>query len=84
MQSINTIVECCAPVLEDPPQVEALPFFTDAAVLTPAFGDIPTLILGPGDTHMAHQTDEFCQADCIPIAVKLYQSIIQDWLTHNA
>lgn len=66
--------------LDEPPAVEALPFFTDASVLKPAFGGIPTVILGPGDTHMAHQTDEFCEVDRIPVAVEMYKDVMRDWL----
>ena len=66
------------------PEVAALPFFTDASVLQPAFDNVPTIILGPGDTHMAHQTDEFCTVDRIPVAVDMYKSIILDWLETNA
>lgn len=65
--------------LGERPEVAALPFFTDAAVLQPAFGNVPTLILGPGDTHMAHQTDEFCEVDRIPVAVRMYQDIVREW-----
>lgn len=67
------------PFLGEPPAVEALPFFTDAAVLKPAFGDVPTIILGPGETHMAHQTDEFCVVERIPVAVEMYKALMEDW-----
>ena len=36
------------------------PYFTDASALTPAFGNPPTIILGPGEAAKAHQTDEYC------------------------
>ena len=35
-------------------------YFTDCSVLTPAYGNPPTIILGPGESEMAHKTDEFC------------------------
>ena len=76
---VQRVFDLCAPVLGERPEVAALPFFTDAAVLQPAFGGVPTVILGPGDTHMAHQTDEYCTVDRIPVAVNLYQAIIRDW-----
>lgn len=56
-----------------------VPFFTDASVLAPALGHPPTLILGPGETAMAHQTDEYCLVDRIPEAVAIYEDIIADW-----
>ncbi|MFH1035279.1 MAG: M20 family metallopeptidase [Pseudomonadota bacterium] len=54
-------------------------FFTDASVFTPALGHPPTLILGPGDPGQAHQTDEWCLADNIGQAARLYQEIGRQW-----
>ncbi len=55
------------------------PFFTDASVLTPAMGGVPTLILGPGETAMAHKTDEYCLIPKIGEAVELYREIALRW-----
>ncbi|MFD2101508.1 M20 family metallopeptidase [Flagellimonas iocasae] len=54
---------------------KAAPFLTDASVLTPWI-NAPTVILGPGEPKMAHQTDEFCYVDKIHEAVDLYKKII--------
>lgn len=54
-------------------------YFTDASVLTPAYGGIPTIILGPGEPKMAHQTNEYCVVERIPQAVAIYQALIADW-----
>jgi succinyl-diaminopimelate desuccinylase len=56
------------------------PFFTDASVLTPAMGGVPTLIMGPGETAMAHKTDEYCHLSKIEAAVELYAEILRRWL----
>lgn len=56
------------------------PFFTDASVLVPAMGGIPALILGPGETAMAHKTDEYCHVSKIEAAVALYTEIGRRWL----
>lgn len=56
------------------------PFFTDASVLTPAMGGVPTLILGPGETTMAHKTDEYCLISKLEAAVELYREIGQRWI----
>jgi succinyl-diaminopimelate desuccinylase len=80
---MQTIFDLVTPHLGERPEIAALPFFTDAAVLQPAFDNVPTVILGPGDTHMAHQTDEFCTVDRIPVAVQMYQDIIRDWARSN-
>ena len=54
-----------------------------AAVLQPAFGGVPTVILGPGDTHLAHQTDEYCEVARIPLAVDMFKAIVRDWYADN-
>ncbi len=56
-----------------------VPFFTDASVLAPALGNPPVLILGPGETELAHQTDEYCFVDKITDAVAIYAGIMSDW-----
>jgi succinyl-diaminopimelate desuccinylase len=61
------------------PIVEAAPYFTDASALTPALGGVPTVILGPGPTHMAHQTDEWCECARIEEAAVIYERLILSW-----
>jgi succinyl-diaminopimelate desuccinylase len=56
------------------------PFFTDASVFVPAMGGIPALILGPGETAMAHKTDEYCHLSKIEAAVALYVEIARRWV----
>ena len=41
-------------------------------------------LLGPGDTHMAHQTDEYCEVARLPDAVAMFKAIVQDWYAHDA
>ncbi len=60
------------------PRPMTLPFFTDASILVTALS-APTVILGPGETALAHQTDEYCFVDKIPEAVRLYEGIIDTW-----
>lgn len=54
-------------------------YFTDAAALTKAYGYPPTLILGPGEPSMAHQTDEFCHIHRIEEAKAAYTEIARRW-----
>ncbi len=61
------------------PVVETAPYFTDASALTPALGGVPTVILGPGPAHMAHQTDEFVEVARIDAAVDIYRRLIASW-----
>jgi len=60
------------------PQPLGIPFFSDASVFTPSFG-CPTLIIGPGEPELAHQTDEYCRLDRILEAVDLYEALIAGW-----
>ncbi len=62
-----------------PSKVEAAPYFTDASALTPALGNVPTVILGPGPAHLAHQTDEWCETERIVEAVAIYERLIACW-----
>lgn len=55
------------------------PYFTDASILKQAYGNAPTLVLGPGEANMAHKTDEYCLLPRIEEAVILYGALIRDW-----
>jgi succinyl-diaminopimelate desuccinylase len=57
----------------------ALPYLTDGSVLQKLYNDAPTVILGPGQPEMAHQTNEFCYLDKLEQAVNIYNSIISKW-----
>lgn len=56
-----------------------VPFFTDASVLKPALGNAPTLILGPGETQLAHQADEYCHVARLHEAVDIYERLMLNW-----
>jgi succinyl-diaminopimelate desuccinylase len=72
-------IACACAVLGQPFAPKSAPFFTDASVLTPALGHPPTLILGPGETGQAHQTDEYAEVAKIDAAVEIYGAILDDW-----
>jgi succinyl-diaminopimelate desuccinylase len=61
------------------PVPDGATYFTDCSVLTPAFGNPPTIILGPGEPEMAHKTDEFCYVSKIDLAVEAYGHIARRW-----
>lgn len=59
-------------------------FSTDGADLQrgyrPAMGrDIPTVVLGPGEPQLAHQTDEWCSIAKTEVSVEIFEKIIRDW-----
>ncbi|MCF8139431.1 MAG: M20 family metallopeptidase [Desulfotignum sp.] len=51
-------------------------YFTDASVLYKALGNPPTILLGPGEAHMAHSKDEFCHISKIDEAIRAYLEIV--------
>lgn len=55
------------------------PYFTDAPALHPELGLPPTVILGPGELSMAHQTDEYCLVGRLTEAVEIYEMLLADW-----
>lgn len=55
-------------------------YFTDASVLTPAYGDAPTLIMGPGVMRLAHQTDEYCEVEAIEECTAYFQALGEAYL----
>lgn len=61
------------------PATRILPYFTDGSVLRPAYGEPPAVILGPGESSLAHQTDESCSIARLEQAVALYQRLIDEW-----
>ncbi len=66
-------------ILGKRPEAHTASYFTDASALTPAYGGAPTVILGPGEAAMAHQTDEYCVVDRIVEAVEAYTQIGKRW-----
>jgi succinyl-diaminopimelate desuccinylase len=67
-------------ILGEAPVPRGATYFTDGAALRKAWGDVPTIILGPGEAALAHQTDEYCLTSRIDQAVAAYQAIIDDWM----
>jgi succinyl-diaminopimelate desuccinylase len=52
---------------------------TDAANLLKVYAGAPTVVLGPGEAAMAHQTDEYCSMERLRQSVEIYEKIILDW-----
>jgi len=74
-----TVFDRCEEVNGVRPIEKTVSYFTDASALKPVIGNPPTVILGPGQPEMAHQTDEFCYVDKITDATKLFEALIVDW-----
>ena len=76
---VSQVMEVAGEITGETPQPSAVPYFTDASVLTPAFGNPPTVILGPGEPEMAHKTDEYCYISKLEEATEIYWKIIEKW-----
>jgi succinyl-diaminopimelate desuccinylase len=79
---VRRVFACCAPYHAEPIVPKVVPYFTDGAVLVPRTGSLPALILGPGEIHMMHKTDEYCRVERVHEAVRIYSDILADWAEH--
>jgi len=76
---IKTVFARCQPLFQEPLSARSVSYFTDAAALLAPLGNPPTVILGPGEPQLAHQTDEYCEVSRIHEAVKIFSDLIRDW-----
>jgi len=76
---IGRVYEIAQRHLGEAPQARTATYMTDAANLLKAYAGAPTVVLGPGEAQMAHQTDEYCSMERIRQAVSIYEALIQDW-----
>jgi succinyl-diaminopimelate desuccinylase len=76
---IQLVYGVCGVDKTDKGYPKTLPYLTDGSVLQRVFNMVPTIILGPGQPEMAHQTDEFCYIQKLEQAVDIYKDIILKW-----
>ncbi|MBI3374107.1 MAG: M20 family metallopeptidase [Betaproteobacteria bacterium] len=76
---VQRVFEICKPILNETPEPRTAPYMTDAANLLKVYPGAPTLVLGPGEAAMAHQTDEYCSLERVGQSVAIYEAIIRDW-----
>lgn len=73
---VKMVYKACGISTGAPGFLKSLPYLTDGSVLQPAYNGVPTIILGPGQPEMAHQTDEYCYTANLEQAVEIYKNII--------
>ena len=76
---VGRVFDICKMHLGSRPDAKTATYMTDAANLLKAYVGAPTIVLGPGEPQMAHQTDEWCSVERIRQAVAMYEAIIKDW-----
>jgi succinyl-diaminopimelate desuccinylase len=76
---VKLVYDICGVNGGDKSVSKTLPYLTDGSVLQRLYKGAPTIILGPGQPEMAHQTDEFCYINKLEESVKIYSEIITKW-----
>ena len=76
---VQDVFEACTPFLDARPTPKTITFSTDGAYLKRGFGGPPTVILGPGEPTLAHQTDEWCSIHRIEQSVDLFGTLMRRW-----
>ncbi|HVV10080.1 M20 family metallopeptidase [Amycolatopsis sp.] len=74
-----SVTEIVRSVTGESGEPRAATYFTDASVLTPALGSVPTLICGPGEASQAHVTDEWCALSRLAESAEIFSLICRDW-----
>jgi succinyl-diaminopimelate desuccinylase len=77
---IQEVFEACTPFLGARPEPRTITFSTDGTDLKRGFGgNIPAVILGPGEPSLAHQTDEWCSIHRMEQSVDLFTTLMRRW-----
>jgi succinyl-diaminopimelate desuccinylase len=77
---VQRVFGVCAKHLGAAPEARTATYNTDAGNLLLAYKGAPTVVLGPGEAQMAHQTDEYCSQERIRQSVAIYEELIRDWV----
>jgi succinyl-diaminopimelate desuccinylase len=76
---VQEVFEACTPFLAGRPTPKTITFSTDGADLKRGMGGPPTVILGPGEPTLAHQTDEWCSMERLRQSVDLFTTLARRW-----
>ena len=77
---IESVFEVATPFIDGRPTPKTIMFSTDGADLKKGYGGtIPTVIIGPGEPDLAHQTDEWCSIARLDQSVEIFERIMREW-----
>ena len=76
---VGDVFDVMEPLIGERPSPRGLAYFTDASALTPAYGNVPTIVCGPGDPGQAHQTDEHCSVELLDTSAEAFFEIGRRW-----
>ena len=74
---VGDVFDVMASVLGERPTPRGVSYFTDASALSPAYGEPPTVICGPGEPSQAHATDEWCSVQSLEAAYEGYVETVR-------
>jgi succinyl-diaminopimelate desuccinylase len=76
---VQGVFEICKRQLGTQPEPRTAAYNTDAGNLLKVYKGAPTVVLGPGEPQLAHQTDEYCSMERIRQSVAIYEEVIRRW-----
>ena len=77
---VQKVFEACKPYVGARPEPRTITFSTDGSDLKRGFGgNVPAVILGPGEPTLAHQTDEWCSIGRMEQSVDLFATLMRRW-----
>ncbi len=77
---IESVFDVATPFIDGRPTPKTIMFSTDGADLKRGYGGtIPTVIIGPGQPELAHQTDEWCSIARVDQSVEIFERIMRNW-----
>jgi succinyl-diaminopimelate desuccinylase len=76
---VQTVFEVCTRHLGSRPEPRTASYNTDAGNLLRVYSGAPTVVLGPGEPQLAHQTDEYCSIERIRESISIYEELIGRW-----
>ena len=77
---IESVFEVATPFIDGKPAPKTIMFSTDGADLKKGYGgNIPTVIIGPGEPDLAHQTDEWSSIARVDQSVEIFERIMREW-----
>jgi succinyl-diaminopimelate desuccinylase len=74
--NVKEIFNACNVVRRQQHSPRIVTFYTDGGLLGPGLGNIPVIILGPGESGMAHKVDEYVRIADLHEAVDIYLEIL--------
>ena len=72
----RSVIDCCNRIRGSQNEPRIAPFYTDGGILGPGLGNVPVIILGPGESGMAHQVDEYVAIADLKEGVDIYLEIL--------